>query len=72
MNRPKYETELEVTQALVRREIDGIQALEMYKQAKLWQTYLKSLQPKFYRRANPNKKIDWLNNRPGYTMGDKR
>jgi hypothetical protein len=68
MKKPQYETELEVTQALVRREIDGVQALNHYRLAVAWQKYLKSLLPPFYRKANPNKKITWLNNTPGYTM----
>ena len=70
MNRPKYITELEVTQALVRREIDGVKALEHYKEAKLYQAYLQTLQPKFYRRPS-NRKIVWLNNRPGYSTKEE-
>jgi hypothetical protein len=71
MKQPKYETELEVTQALIKKEITGIEAMGLYKEAIVWQKHLKSLQPPFYRRANPNKKIDWLNNVPGYTMTGK-
>jgi len=70
MNRPKYSTELEVTQALARRQIDGFEAIEAYKQAKLYQAYLKTLQPRFFRRPS-GRKIVWLNHRPGYSNHDE-
>jgi hypothetical protein len=66
MNQPKFSTELEVTQALAKREIDGVEALEYYRQARAYQAYLKTLLPKFYRRPS-GRKVVWLNNRPGYS-----
>jgi hypothetical protein len=72
MNQPKYETELEVTQALVRGEVSGIEAMGLYKEAVAWQKHLKTLQPPFYRKPNPNKKIVWLNHTPGYTWKETK
>jgi hypothetical protein len=65
MQPPRFKTEIEVTQALARREVDGVAALEYYREAKKYQAYLKTIQPRFFRRPS-GKRIDWLNNRPGY------
>jgi hypothetical protein len=50
MDKPRWETELAVTQAIITGECNGFDSFDAYDAAKRWQKHLKASQPHFFSR----------------------